>query len=73
LGHLPNYTIHKQAQIIIAYMTLHNFIRDGALYDDDFENYEDEFLENFHDKASIEIDEYNMGAFRDSIAAALLG
>jgi hypothetical protein len=54
-------------------MTLHNFIRDGALYDDDFENYEDEFLENFHDKASIEIDEYNMGAFRDSIAAALLG
>jgi hypothetical protein len=51
-------------------MALHNFIRDSALYDGDFENYEDEFPEDFHDEASIGIDEYGMGAFRDSIAAA---
>jgi hypothetical protein len=46
-------------------MTLHNFVRDSALCDDDFENYEDEFAEDFHD-------EYGMGAFRDFIATALL-
>jgi hypothetical protein len=53
-------------------MSLHNFIRDNALYDDDFENYEDELSKDFHDEASIGIDEYDMGAFRDSIAATLL-
>jgi hypothetical protein len=73
LGHLPSYPIHKQAQIIVACMTLYNFIRESALYNDDFENYEDEFLEDFYDEASIGIDEYDMRAFRDSIAAALLG
>jgi hypothetical protein len=69
---LPSYPIHKQAQIIVACMSLHNFIRDNALYDDDFENYEDELSKDFHDEASIGIDEYDMGAFRDSIAATLL-
>jgi hypothetical protein len=54
-------------------MTLYNFIRESALYNDDFENYEDESPENFYDEASIGIDEYDMRAFRDSIAAALLG
>jgi hypothetical protein len=73
LGHLSSYPIHKQAQIIIACMTLHNFIRDSALYDDHFENYEDEFPEDFHDEASIGIDEYDMDAFRDFITVALLG
>jgi hypothetical protein len=53
-------------------MTLHNFIRDNVIYDDDFENYEDEFPEDFDDDASIRIDEYDMGAFHDSIVAALL-
>jgi hypothetical protein len=72
LGHLPSYQIHKQAQIIVAYMAFHNFIRDSALYDDDFENYEDDFLEDFHDDVSIGLDEYDMGAFYDTIAAALL-
>jgi hypothetical protein len=66
LGHLPSYPIHKQAQIIVACMALHNFIRNSALYDD-------EFREDFHDEASIGIDEYDIGAFRDSIAVALLG
>jgi hypothetical protein len=54
-------------------MALYNFIMDSALYDDDFENYEDEFPEDFHDEASIRIDEYDIGAFHNSIAAALLG
>ena len=53
-------------------MALHNFIWDSAIYDDDFENYEDEFPEDFDDDASIGIDEYDMGAFRDSIATTLL-
>jgi hypothetical protein len=73
LEYLSSYPIHKQAQIIVACMTLHNFIRDSALYDDDFENYEDKFPEDFHDESSIRIDEYGTGAFRDSIAVALLG
>jgi hypothetical protein len=73
LGHLPSYPIHKQAQIIVACMALHNFIRNSALYDDDIENYDDEFHEDFHDEASIRIDEYDIGAFRDSIVVALLG
>jgi hypothetical protein len=49
-----------------------SFIRGSAIYDNDFENYEDEFLEDFDDDASIGIDEYDMGSFRDSILAALL-
>jgi hypothetical protein len=44
-----------------------------GLYDDDFENYEDEFPEDFHDEASIRIYEYGMGAFHDSIVVAFLG
>jgi hypothetical protein len=72
LGHLSSYPIHMQAQIIVACMSFHNFIRDNALYDDHFENYEDKFHEDFHDEASIGIDEYDMGTFRDSIAAVLL-
>jgi hypothetical protein len=73
LGHLSSYPIHKQAQIIVACIALYNFIRDSALYDDHFENYEDEFHEDFHDEASIRIDEYDIRAFRDSIVVALLG
>jgi hypothetical protein len=72
LGHLSSYPIHKQAQITAACMTLYNFIKDNALYDDDFENYEDDFPEDFHGDASIGLDEYDMGAFRDTIAAILL-
>jgi hypothetical protein len=53
-------------------MTLHNFIRDNAIYDDNFENYEDDFPEDFHDDASIGIDESDMRTFHDSIAATLL-
>ena len=69
---MPSYPIEKQAKIIVACMALHNFIKDSALYDDDFENYEDEFtLQDLHDDASTASDEYDMNAFRDSIAVAL--
>jgi hypothetical protein len=71
LGHLPSYPIQKQAQIIVACMTLHNFIRD-AIYDNDFENYEDDFPKDFHNDASIGINDYDMGAFHDSITMTLL-
>ena len=55
-------------------MTLHNFIRESAIDDDDFQNYEDDTagLQGNQDEASIEIDEYNMSAFCDSIAATLI-
>jgi hypothetical protein len=53
-------------------MTLYNFIMDNAIYDDDFENYENDFLEDFHDDASIGIDEYDTRTFHDSIVTTLL-
>jgi hypothetical protein len=37
LKKLPSFSPEIQAQIIIACMALHNFIRDSALRDDDFE------------------------------------
>jgi hypothetical protein len=72
LGHLSSNPIQKKVQIIVACMTLHNFIRDNVIYDGDFENYGDEFDEDFHYDASIGIDEYGMRAFHDSIANTLL-
>ena len=45
LKQMPSYPIEKQAKIIVTCMALHNFIRDSALYDDDFENYEDDSLQ----------------------------
>jgi hypothetical protein len=53
-------------------LSLHNFFRESAIYDDDFKNYLDEFSKDLHDEASIGIDEYDMGAFCDFIAATLL-
>lgn len=73
LDHLPSYPIEKQAEIIVACMALHNFIRESGLPDDHFDNYEDEFPEESDDDEPIAVDEFDMGAFRDSIAAALMG
>jgi hypothetical protein len=36
LLHLPSYPIEKQSKIIVACMTLHNFIRGHNLDDSDF-------------------------------------
>jgi hypothetical protein len=34
---LPSYPMHKQSKIIIACMAIHNFIRESALEDSDFD------------------------------------
>uniref|UniRef100_A0A0A8ZBM7 DDE Tnp4 domain-containing protein n=1 Tax=Arundo donax TaxID=35708 RepID=A0A0A8ZBM7_ARUDO len=39
LLNLPSYPIAKQSKIITAMMALHNFIRESAIHDEDFENY----------------------------------
>jgi hypothetical protein len=69
LKHLPSCPIQKQAQIIVACMTFHNFIRDAYMM---ILRTEDNFPEDFYDDASIGIDEYDMGALRDSIITTLL-
>jgi hypothetical protein len=38
-------------------MTLHNFISNSVIYDNDFENYENDFSKDFYDDASIGLDE----------------
>ena len=42
LLNMPKYSVKKQSKIIIAMMALHNFIRDSAIHDADFENYSNE-------------------------------
>ena len=34
--HMPSYAPHKQSQIIVACMALHNFIRSSGIVDRDF-------------------------------------
>jgi hypothetical protein len=72
---LPSFSLNKQSKIIIACMTLHNFIRDSALHDRDF----DQLVPNSlgHDvpvgeSSSTTSDELDMSAFRDAIANALV-
>ena len=35
--HMPSYAPHKQSQIIVACMALHNFIRSSGIVDMDFD------------------------------------
>ena len=77
LLNLFSYLIKKQSQIIVIAVALHNFIKDSAIYDADFENYDDDDAiaqgtQDTTDDTSAGIDESDMGAFCDSIAAALL-
>jgi hypothetical protein len=72
---LPSLSLNKQSKIIIACMALHNFIRDSALHDRDF----DQLVPNSlgHDvpigeRSSTTSDELDMSAFRDAIANALV-
>ena len=37
LLHMPSYVPHKQSQIIVACMALHNFIRTSGIVDRDFD------------------------------------
>lgn len=36
---LPSFSLQKQSKIIVACMALHNFIRDSAIHDHDFDHF----------------------------------
>jgi len=79
---LPSYSQLKQSIIILACMTLHNFIQESALADADFDAVEND--ENFmvaSESSSAEEsvlnnhlgdEDQDMNAFRDSIANNLV-
>ena len=75
LLHQPSYPMVKQTKIILACMALHNFIRESAIADADFERCDND--ENYMPISSTYSsqengeEEQNMNAFRDSIANAL--
>jgi hypothetical protein len=73
---MPNYSMEKQANIIIACMALHSFIRDSNLSDNDFDTLASD--ETYVDgdagtTTSYVGDEEDMGDVRDAIAQALAG
>jgi hypothetical protein len=79
LGQLPSFSERKQTQIIIAYMTLHNFIRESALEDELFDKCDEheEFVPGDDELVSHQpftpgMEEGDMNAFRDGIADALM-
>jgi hypothetical protein len=72
---LPSFSLKKQSKIIIACMTLHNFIRDSALHDRDFDELGPNSLGHdvsVGESSSSTSDELDMSAFRDGIANALV-
>ena len=79
---IPSYPMAKQSQIIIAFMALHNFIKNSAMADEDFDrcdqdkNYvplaEASSSSQRNRGSTREGEEYhNMNPFRDSIADGL--
>jgi hypothetical protein len=71
---LPSYPVEKQSKIIVAYMSLHNFIRDHDLDDSDFQSdvQDDSDPRSCPGEGTISGDENDMSALRDAIAAALV-
>jgi hypothetical protein len=72
---LPSFSLKKQSKITIACMTLHNFIRDSALHDRDFDELGPNSLGHdvsVGESSSSTSDELDMSAFRDGIANALV-
>jgi hypothetical protein len=76
---LSSYPIEKQAKIILACMTLHNFIRDSNKNDDLFDmcDKDEDFVPCHEDTTSSHSQLYgqekgDMNALRDSIAFALM-
>ena len=78
---MPSYAPHKQSQIIVACMALHNFVRTSGIVDRDFdrcdrdENYvpPEASVSQPHIRQTLARDESAMmNAFRDSIALSLL-
>jgi hypothetical protein len=79
LGQLPSYLERKQTQIIIAYMTLHNFIRESALEDELFDkcDEDEDYAPSVEEPLSSQslmsgMEEDDINAFRNSIADALM-
>jgi hypothetical protein len=71
---LPSFSLNKQSKIIIACMTLHNFISDSALHDRDFDELGPSLSHDvpIGESSSSTSDELDMSAFRDAIANALV-
>jgi hypothetical protein len=79
--HMPSYVPHKQSQIIVACMALHNFIRSSGIVDRDFDRCDRD--ENYvppkastsqprtHQLPTRDESAY-MNGFRDQIAIGLL-
>jgi hypothetical protein len=75
LLNMPSYPMEKQSKIIIACMALHNFIRDSAIHDAHFDNYDGEAAEvdqHAPDVGNGPTDDADMGALRDFIANGLV-
>jgi hypothetical protein len=79
MKHLPNYPMEKQVKIILACMTLHNFIRDSHENDDLFDmcDKDEDFVPGHKDATSSHSqlygqEESDMNVLRDSIADALM-
>jgi hypothetical protein len=70
---LPSYHIEKQSKIIVACMTLHNFIRGHNLDGSDFQSdvQDDSDPKSCPGEGTISGDENDMGTLRDAIAAAM--
>jgi hypothetical protein len=79
LGQLPSFSERKQTQIIIACMTLHNFIPENTLEDELFDmcDEDEDFVPGDVEPVSQQpftprTEEGGMNAFRDGIADALM-
>jgi hypothetical protein len=75
LLNLPSFSLRKQSKIIITCMALHNFTRDSAIHDRDFDQIVPKNLVNdvhLDDSSSSTSDELDMSAFQDAIAIALV-
>jgi hypothetical protein len=76
LLNLPSFSLSKQSKIIIACMALHNFIRDSAIHDCDFDQFvpSTTYVQDVGicESSTSTSDELDMSAFRDEIANALV-
>jgi hypothetical protein len=73
LLHLPSYPVEKQSKIIVACMSLHNFIRGHDLDYSDFQSdvQDDSDPTSCPGDGTVSGDENDMGALRDAIAATM--
>lgn len=81
LLNLPSYPMAKQSQIIITCMALHNFIRESAMMDEDFDmcDHDENYIplsgasssQGNRDNPRDGDEDQNMNQFRDWIADGL--